>query len=426
MSVVDIKKTVPKTRRLPNFIEAYIELLRDTPGSELFKIWSALWCISAAVERKLWVTTMGKAVYPNIYVLLIGSSGAGKGTSMPTARDLVYGLGDNRLGASSMTAAFVGWALKGNERQFINPLTHKAETYHALNVFSPELGVLFHVYDTEILNRLTDMWDCGPYSEGRKDETKTFFCEKSCTTMLMGTTETHLLTTFPQTAWSTGFMSRTVMVHSSPQKRRSLFVNMDPKTRANTFEALKVDLKIISLMTGEYVFTEGAARLLDEFYTFPGNLGGPPIPDHPNLLSYCERRHMQIEKMMILFAAAEGPDLLLTEEHFHLAHDLLIETEAGMPDVFKTVVEGSDLDKANKIMHLLWKAYLKNMKRPIPAGAVEKACMKDTTIYHAQQLFEMLKRTKHLNRAQLHEMNDEEKARGIEHYIPSGPEFMKG
>lgn len=413
-------------RKTPHFISTFNELLREVPGSPLFKTWSALWCVSAAIERKLWVTTMGSPVYPNIYVMLIGSSGAGKGTTMPTARELVMSLGDQRVGASSMTSAYVTWAMQANTRQFVNPVTNMGETYHAINIFSPELQVLFSQYDPDMLSRLTDMWDARDYSEGRKDEKKTFFCERSCTTMLMGTTATHLHTTLPATAWSMGFMSRTIMVFAPPVARRSLFLSMDSKTRAEVLAALKHDLKMISHMKGEYFFNEEAAKLLDAFYTFPGNQGGPPIPDHPNLLSYCERRHHQLEKMMILFAAAEDQDnRILTAEHYHLAHELLLETEASMPDVFSASAEGSDLDKANKILHTLWKSYKTNKDRPIPYGAVFKVCMRDTTSFHANILFEMLVRTGNIRRAKPDELTEAERGRGVDHYIPLSMSFGK-
>src|SRR5690606_20261787 len=148
------------------------------------------------------------------------------------------------------------------------------ETYNALNVASPELMVLFPAYDTDMLAKLTDMWDCGPYSESRRKEEHTFSAERTCMTMLAATTETHLLCTFPEQAFSSGFMSRTVMVHSSPLQRASLFGEQRPTKTLLELEArMKVDLKIISQLAGEFVFTEEAARKLDAFYTYPGNLG---------------------------------------------------------------------------------------------------------------------------------------------------------
>lgn len=410
-------------RKLRSFIDGYKEYHAGKGTPVIYQEWAALWCVASAVERRVWVITKSEPLYPNLFIFIVGASGAGKSLSIKTCHRLVGSLGPNRLGASSMTSAYLASRIQHGERKYVNPITNQGETFYALNMISPELQVLIPAYDIDMLAKLTDLYDCGQYSEGRRDEDNTFFTERTCMNLIAATTEVHLLGTFPEQAFGTGFMSRVVLVYAPPTERQSLFTNNRPtKEMVALEEALKHDLKIISQQAGEFVFTPEAVRLLDEFYTYPGNMGGPPVPDHPNLVRYCERRHANLEKMMMNYALDEGDDLLLTEEHFYRAHALLIETEAAMPDIFKASVEGSDMDKANQLLYAMMKRY-RASKLPIHEGQMQAWLSKRTTAYHAMQIVSMLIKSGKLRRIMPNDLPEELKKKTGAFYVPLAISF---
>jgi len=377
-------------RKLISIIEAYKDLLAARETSEHYREWCGLWVLSAAIERKLWVMTKGAPVYPNLYIMLIGKSGCGKGMALTAARKIINKLGPGRLSASSMTAAFLAQSLQANERKFKNPITEESEIFHGLHVFSPEVRVLFNAYDIDMISKLTDLWDCDEYSEGRREATHTFYAERTYTSMLVGSTPDDLHEFIPEVAWGSGFMSRVIIVMGDSIPRVDLFAEDRSSKELIKLEAdIAHDVKEISKLSGQLAFTPEARQLLNDFYRYPGNKGGPPVPNHPNFITYCERRHMQIEKLMILYCIDEGGDMLLTEDHFVRAYDLLMDAEARMPDVFLGNKQGNDLDKAERLLHAMYQGKLQNDPY-FHESRITRSLLAITTVFHAKQLFSVL------------------------------------
>ena len=197
-----------KGRQVPDFIEGYKHHLRFVQGPPQFKDWAALWTLSAAVERRVWTVTLGSECYCNLFILLIGPSGCGKGVTIGTSRALVASLGSDRLGASTMTGAYLQNLVKANQRNFINPETKEPAPFNAVNIISNEMAVFFPAYDTELMAGLTDMWDCKDFSSGRITEDRTFATERTCLTALFASAPVHLFELLPVTARSCGLSCR--------------------------------------------------------------------------------------------------------------------------------------------------------------------------------------------------------------------------
>ena len=58
-------------RRLGSWIDTYIDYTEIVPSPPLLRKWVAISFVAAAVERKVWVRTMGSALYPNLYTILV-------------------------------------------------------------------------------------------------------------------------------------------------------------------------------------------------------------------------------------------------------------------------------------------------------------------------------------------------------------------
>lgn len=348
-------------RKLPDFIEAYKQFHKGVSGPEQFKEWAALWAVSAALERKVWTITLESPCYANLFIMLLGPSGCGKGVTLRTANTLVGSLGADRLSPSSMTAAYFTQSLSERERSFVNPVTKDPEPYFAMHVHSAEMAQLFPTKDEELFANLTDSWDCHKLSVGRITKDRNFWLDRVCVTALFATNPVHINSLITNNAWHGGFMSRVIIVVGQAPQRGSAFSKSSTTFERNQqLKDLKETLRHISTLQGEYEWEPEAREVFDEFYRYPGNLGGPPIPSHPNLATYCERRHQQLEKIMMCRAASLRDDFILTLEDFNYAKKLLLNTEAVMADAF----HGADLDsphtRATNILYELHKWQLKH------------------------------------------------------------------
>ena len=107
------------TRRLGNWIEAYQEYTEILPSPLLFRKWVGIFFVAAAMERKVLVRTMGSQLYPNLYVLLVGPPGIGKGQAIHGAESIYREIPDMHIGPSDMTAASLIDALNESVRRVI-------------------------------------------------------------------------------------------------------------------------------------------------------------------------------------------------------------------------------------------------------------------------------------------------------------------
>lgn len=357
-------------RRLPSFVKAFETYLEPMGAPKLFGRWAALWTMSAALERRVWVHTKRMDLFPNMFIILASPPGIGKGTAIGPIRDLIDSLGDHRLSASSMTHASFADDLRGASRAIVDTKSQKTIEYNCLNVLSNEFQVLFPQYDTFLLGKLTDTYDGKQYSESRRggEGKNTFHLPRVLVNLLAGTTPEHLFSTFPESAWGTGFMSRTILVWSTDMQIRSLFESpiADNFGADQQFEALRRDIKLIASMYGAFTFEASARDKIDAFHQ-SGPFGGPPLPSHPRLINYASRRTAHLLKLMMLSAVDRGaPDYVLHEADYTRAYNWLIDVETAMTEIFKIENTGGDSQIMNDLHHFVSAIYIKTGK-PVPA-----------------------------------------------------------
>lgn len=359
-------------RHFPSFVDAFAELVLPKGAPPEFARWAALWCISAATERRTWTFTLRENLFPNIFAFLVAPAGFGKGLVIEPAVRIIEVLGEKRIGASSMTSASLADGLREGQRNIIDPKTQAATSYHALNILSPELQVLLPEYDTALLGKATNIYDAKAYSESRRggEGKNTFRLPHVTITLLAGTTPVQIFSTVPESAFQTGFFSRVVLVWGTPEKgKKSLFYDEAGEKAVMKLEAdLAHDLKVIAEVYGKFRWEGAAQALTDQFFNENYPYGGNPVPSHPRLLHYCTRRTQHLIKLMMLRALDLGT-MDLTAEFYDWAFDTLIATEARMPEIFQEQNQGGETQTVNDLHHELVLHYAKT-KKPVPRGYV--------------------------------------------------------
>lgn len=362
---------MPGKRRLSSFIEGFQELVlpKGTPGE--FALWTALWCIGAAVERRVWTFTLGEELFPNLFIFLVAPPGFGKGLALEPAHRIVNKLGKNWIGASSMTYASLADGLREGHRTVIDPKTQLVNEFWSLNVLSPELQVLLPEHDTALLGKITYLYDGKEYSESRRggDGDNTFTLPRVLLSMIGGTTPEHLFSTFPESAFKMGFFSRTIMVWGTRGKDKTDLFSAGEAGEVATREAdLLHDLKLMREVWGQFLWDDAAKSAANNFYKEHQPYGGSPVPSHPRLLYYCTRRTQHLVKIMMLRAVDLGT-MTLTAEIYDWAYHVLISAEARMPEIFQEHNSGGETSVVNDVHHEMVTLYIKTGK-PIPRSIV--------------------------------------------------------
>lgn len=335
---------------MPDWIESFMAYTDGLPTSSIFRLWSGITAVSAAMERRCWANVAHSDLYANLYTLLVGSPGTGKSQAISPVSKLWYSTKKLFVAPDNMTAAALVDALEEADRKLTSP--EGLVQYHSLAIAAGELGVLIPAHDLAFLSILNHLYD-NPltYREKRRTLNKESDIINPQLTFLAGTQPGFMASLFPEEAWSMGFTSRIIMVYSSEIPQVELFGGTRPSPEV--FKSLTGHLADITSLRGQFLFSEAASTAITQWHK-GGHL---PVPDHSKLEHYNSRRILHLLKLSMISAVSRSMELIITHEDVDRALDWLLSTERFMPDVFRQMVGRSDtqvLQELHIFAHRIW------------------------------------------------------------------------
>ena len=318
--------------------------------------------VAAAVERKVWVRTMGSFLYPNLFTILVGPPGIGKGVAIHPAERILREVPDLHVGPSDLTSASLIDSLSDAVRRHIQlNASQPYVEFNSLTVISRELGVLIPAWDTSLMNALTDIYDGFTVDQRRRGKDLHIKIKDPQINLLGACTPSYLNEVLPAGAWDQGFLSRTILVYSGDKIIRDPFAedtNAALTMRVNN--DLLHDLKTIAQEFGQMSFTTPAAMAIKAWVK--GGL--EPAPAHQKLQYYNSRRLAHLLKLSMISSISRSGEKVIGLDHYAEALNWLIEAETYMPDIFKSMVGGGDSNSMEEAWNYVWVLYGKE-KRPI-------------------------------------------------------------
>ncbi len=324
-----------------SFVEGFIAATDNLESPVIFRRWTAITTIAAALEQRVWVTT-SSPLYPNLYAMIIGHPGVGKTRTIRVGRGLYRGLTEPYLAPISLTFASLVDTLRTCKRSVQYPGNANLE-YNSMFICADELGNFIHKYDNEMVDGLSAFYDPDPYSQSRRTNDLRIKIAAPQINLLTGSTPQNLTALMPEKAWGQGFTSRLIMVFSDERFLGDDFAESAPRS----YDDLAHDLAQIHGLVGKFHITAGYRERVNEWR----KLGEPPTPNHPRLLHYVTRRRTHLYKLSMVAAVDHGNALVLTENEFNRAYNWLCEAEATMPDIFKAGATNADAQAMEEIVY---------------------------------------------------------------------------
>lgn len=387
----NVAQFIQPGRQLPSWIAGFLQHTDSIQSPEIHRKWAAITAVAGALERKVWVVSQGKFVYPNIYCFLVGPPGTGKTRALMECWDLWNCLTEHNIAEISLTKAALIDRLAASER-----VMHRdnMENFHSLLIASPELGALLPSYDSDFMNTLTHLYDGYPYTEKRRSA-KTEFepIARPNINLVACTTPGFLVSSLPASAWNEGFLSRVCIAYSGEIVTKKLdLLNEAPRVDSGLERALKHDLQEIAKQVGKMEWTRPAANLVEKYNDQKFDLENLPEPKHPRLMHYNTRRPVHFLKLCMVFAADRGArtiDLPDVESALGALHDL----EVTMPEVFLGMSSGGDAQVISDCHH--WVATESVTKYAlegagVPAHLVHEFLMTRAPATHVHRIFEVM------------------------------------
>jgi len=332
-------------RILSDWISSYLEYTDNSEPPYTYRLWTAISCIAACLQRKCRLPWGHLTFYPNFYIVLVGPSGkARKGTALGPGQKLLRDL-NIKMTAEAITREALIRELAKAKGSVIN-LKTGAPSYHcSLTVFSKELTVFLGYQNQQLMADLTDWYDCDDYWTYRTktqgiDEVKGVWVN-----MIGATTPSLIATAMPLDAIGGGLTSRIIFVYE-PTKGKIVAVPMKTAREKELEKQLERDLEQIYMLQGDFTTSSDLLDVWVPWYTASDN--NHPFDDD-RFAGYFERRGNHALKLAVILSASRGDSMVIEGKDLSKALDILSLTEKKMPATFSGVGKSPHAYTLNKI-----------------------------------------------------------------------------
>lgn len=299
-----------------NFLKKLKELTAEVETPESFIYWAGLASISAVVKRNVFLNKKYYVLYPNIYVMIVGPSGIGKGFATSLARNLVSE-------AMCTNVIYGRSSIQGIIDDMSKQITFK--NGYVLNtasafIVSSELASSF-VKDPQTQVILTDIYDSNYHAEWinllKKDGKARL--KEICVTMLSGTNEEHLNEFLDSASIGGGFIARTLIIKEEEKARINALIDFDKEEIKGLDIGELVDyLRALSSLKGHFTLTDEAKIMYKEWY----EPFARALKELNDFTGTAQRLHDQILKVAMLLSLSENTDLVIREDQLEEAINL--------------------------------------------------------------------------------------------------------
>jgi len=385
-----------------------MEYTEGSPTPDCFRLWSAIGALSAAMERRVWVVTNRGPQFANLYILLVSPPGVGKTVAISPAQRLLQRAGKFVAAPDNVTGASLVDALNAAKKIITRPDGKGVIEYSCFYIFADELGVFMSSHDLSFLSLLTKFYDNpDSYRETRRHSLKEpIDIINPTVTFLAGTQPGFLSAVLPEVAWTQGLTGRLIMIYANKCPNLSIFEKYDPREALE--KRLVAGLAKIANLYGQCSWANDA---VEEFVNWEA-AGFTPVPDHPKLEYYCNRRgRLFAVRLAMISAISRGSDFVIGKEDVIRAKSWLLEAEASMPFIFRDMVYRSDVDVINEVLSYVLREYATSRK-PVHESVILSFLQKKTLADKADKILSLMERSGQLVRYA-----------GTETYVPKPKAF---
>lgn len=291
---------------MPTFVECLIEHTQqyESPGS--FWLWSAYTTIGAALRDRCFKRLGDSFLFPNFYTLLVADSAVHrKGEPVKLCERLLTKSKSTKVisGRASIQGILDELGRAETDKQTGELITGGSALFSA-----PELSAGI-VNDPESVKILTDIYEFKEEYTSRLRGSGVFKIKSVCLSMMAASNETLLIDVYDDKAKHGGLLGRTFLVKPNEfRPANSLFA---VRARQESFDNLVLMLQEIAKLKGEFIVTQEAQDLYDNWYK-PFRKSYEKTPDKSGISG---RIHTSVLKLAMVLCVNATLALIIRPEH---------------------------------------------------------------------------------------------------------------
>ncbi len=367
-------------------MQEYLEYVGRSEAPTIYHRWTCVSILGAITGRNVSLPFGHGVIYPNQYIMLMGSPGTRKGTAMNIGKRLLKEAGYTRFAPDKMSKERFLMEMKpytedelDGDLELLN-FDQASEIY----AFAEEFTDLVGHGGMEFMTMLTKLWDNHDKYEHPKIHGKSVVVDKPTVNIFGGNTAQGLLLAIPPEALGNGFMSRMIFVYSEPTNVKITFP-VPPS--ATLKESLVEQLKEMRLLTGNFSLTQEATEIFDRIYREFQDI------NDPRFRHYSTRRFTHVLKIAMLFALSRL-SLTITTEDALQANTLLHYTELRMPKALGEFGKSKYSDVSHAVLE-----HLSKLTKPASLNDLWKLVAKD--LNKITELADVMKNLKEAGKVQI-------------------------
>lgn len=307
-----------QTRRCQNWLDELSLYVKQTESPKHFWIWSGIFVLCAAMQRKIWLPFGLDALFSNIYLLLVAPPGVcRKGAPVGLAHKLLT-KAEIPIAVDSSTKRTLTREMAELSRVQMFEWEGDTENHCSIAIISKELSSLLATDPKGIIELFTDLYDSHQVWQYKTNTQGNDYLYGVCVNALLATTPDWMGRNLPPEAIGGGWASRAIIVYGDTKDQR---ITIPPPPPRNAWKNLIHDLGIISQLKGPFSFHPSAYQKFDKWYNSL-DTDYKWVNDH-RLYSFVERMHIQVLKVAMALHVAYSDELVLLPGDIQVAIDML-------------------------------------------------------------------------------------------------------
>lgn len=345
-------------------ISTYLSMYEATEVPVLYTRWALHAGISALLQHNVFLPYSSTRIYPNMYVMLMGSPGGRKSSAVAALRPHIIDAGYDSFAYG-----------KGKNDEFLERLAGESvsdkdfEACFGLqdapnsNIFAcaEEANDFFGYHNYPFINSLTSLWDfVGKYPCSTHKHPR-LIINNPCISILCANTPSALYESFGTQLLGQGLLSRIIMVHSDLRIDRYAFP--DPPDPFAVEEVRSFMRELLTRYNETKITLHPEARnLLKKIY------GKGYKVDDVRFSGYNNRRFTHLLKLCLTTMAARLDDTITVEDVIY-SNTVLFHTEALMPKALGELGRSKSSETNQAVLSFIFSS-----NRPVSASEVLAGC----------------------------------------------------
>lgn len=324
----------PQGRKLletSNFVDLYMHMVGKSEVPRAYHEWACLSLMAACVADRVWLEKFkGSKLAPNLYVILIGPSGDGKGVGISRALKFVKDLPIVNTYRGKSTGQYLIEHL-GRQRKLPDGrrVIENAKLYLATPELSMSVGT-GQIAD-DFIKIMTDLWEGGdeiPLQFGTRMYGNVVI-RGQCINWIGGSTKQWFVDTLNLAAIKGGAVARMVLVVAQADPSVRYTEPVLPDDYDEVRDHLQARVLMLTSAEGMFEKSREAWEVEDRWYHDPAR----QPPDDDALVPTWKRQHDLVLKLAQLYCLADGRDLVIGRDHMTKAISMSYTAQRGLPEI---------------------------------------------------------------------------------------------